>query len=177
MLPSPELTNDTHMTSRLLGLLFVTGLLAGCVTVTHDTTPRYVLPDGAPYAMLKTAMTGISGRHESVSVEVFDGECGSLTRKKLFYISDSKSWPEGYVKVVAGKPLILKYYETAAASQSCEILMQVQLQEGKNYSLVGGPSFKDGVIPILPGKRMCQFGVKDESTGSFTPYTQSFCYQ
>jgi hypothetical protein len=140
----------------VLPIAIVTALLSGCATA------PYVIPEGASFANLKNTISGTQNYRESIDIGIVDPE--KKIPARLFYIYKSTSKPEGYVKVPANEPLQLYYDETASGGRSCKITIQVRLEEGKNYVLVGGFTYKSGPIPILMGTRGCEFGLIDEET-------------
>jgi hypothetical protein len=144
-----------------LTITAVLAFLAGCVS--QPPLPRYSAPDGAATANLKSEIWGANSRNESIDVFVSEGRCDDAKRKKLFNIRDSKGDPSGYVKVAANQALRIEYVEVASGGRTCNISLDVNLEGGKNYSLVGGFEYKSGPIPVLTGTRMCQLGVQDDA--------------
>lgn len=149
----------------------IPAFLAGCAS--QPPIPQYVVPDDAVTANLTSEILGADSRNESIAVYVLDGRCGDAQRKKLFYVRESKSEPAGYLKVPANQPLRLEYAEDASGGRTCNIALDVNLEAGKSYSLVGGFAYKSGLIPIITGTRMCKFGVQDDADKSPVPYTST----
>lgn len=125
---------------------------------------------GTATANLRSVISGTDSRHESIDVYASEGTCSATKRGNLFYIKKSKSNPEGFVKVAANQPLLLQYIEDASGGRSCNITLEVNLEEGESYSLVGGFAYQSGPIPILTGTRMCRFGVQDDKTLMPVPF-------
>ena len=144
-----------------IAVVCIANLLSGCVT----PPPRYALSQDQPYANLKSGISQSMSRHESIGIYVFEGVCGAGEKKSLFEISMSRTTPNDYVKVAAGKPLRLQYHENASGGRFCQVAIEVTLEPGKSYSVVGGTHFEKGLIPFLPS-RMCQFGVVNDIDGS-----------
>lgn len=147
----------------VLSISVVTAFLSGCAS----PQPPYALPEGTPSANLKSTIPGAHGFSESIEIAVVEEDKRMPTR--LFVISNSVSKPLGYLKVPANGPLILHYNETISGGRFCRLTIQVTLEADKNYSLVGGFTYKSGPIPILMGTRGCEFGVVDEATGKPVP--------
>ena len=152
----------------------IPAFLAGCASEPPIT--QYVASEGAGTANLRSAIQGADSRNESINVFVLEGSCGDAKRKKLFHVRESKSEPLGYVKVPANQPLRLEYAEDASGGRTCNIALDVNLEAGKSYSLVGGFAYKSGPIPIITGTRMCKFGVLEDAEKMPVPYT-SACSQ
>jgi len=145
----------------------ILAILAGC---SHTPSyPRYAAPEGVSTADLKNAISGATGRNESITVYVDEGNCANTQRKQLFQMRSGASDPVGTVKVAADQPLQLHYFEQASGNRTCNISLDVKLEAGKSYSLVGGFAYKSGLIPFLPGTRMCRFAVQDDADKSIVP--------
>jgi hypothetical protein len=147
----------------ILSVSVAAALLSGCAT----PKPPYAPPEGAPTANLKSAISGANSRNESIGIGVVEKE--KREPSPLFSIYKSESQPAGYVKVPANEPLILHYYETASGGRICKLTIQVTLETGKNYSLVGGGTYQSGPIPVLMGTRGCEFGVVDDASNKPVP--------
>lgn len=154
------------MYRRIIAFLIIATMLHGCAT----PPPQYVLPSGIPYANITSAIDGAYDRHDSIDIYVTDKNGTSRGSKHLFAIAKSKNFPAGYVKVPANQPLTLSYSEAASGGRYCQISIEVSLEQGKNYSLVGGFEYEKGPIPIFTGTRKCRFGVKDDMTGMLIPW-------
>lgn len=134
----------------------VSSMLFGCAS-------PYVVPEGAAIAYVKSDIISGSSRHDSIGIFVSNEKCSRSKGDILFSILNSKSTPAGFVKIAANRTLQLRYLENAPGGDICHIPIQVKLEEGKHYSLVGGVDYKSGPIPILTGARICRFGVQDET--------------
>lgn len=150
----------TLITSLMLPILF------GCASQSY----RYVISEGAATANLRSVISGGSSRHDSIDIYASEGTCSATERGSLFHIKKSKSDPDGFVKVAANQPLRLQYREDISGGDTCHITIEVNLEEGKSYSLVGGLEYKSGPIPILTDTQMCRFGVQDDKTRMLVPF-------
>lgn len=155
------------MQSRILITSLILPILFGCASQTN----KYVVSERAATANLRSVISGADSRHQSIDIYASEGTCDiAPLRGKLFQIKKSKSDPEGFVKVAANQPLRLQYVEDASGGRTCNIVLEVNLEEGKSYSLVGGFDYESGPIPILTGTRMCRFGVQDDKTQIIVPF-------
>jgi hypothetical protein len=159
-----ELMTMTITKFTVLGL--IASFLYGCAT----PTPQYTLPPNVSSASLKSAVQGADSRHESIDVFLVDHTAAPPGLRRLFSIHRSKSTPNGYVQVPANVPLRLTYSEAASGGRYCRIDIQVTLEQGRMYSLVGGFTYDRGPIPVLTDTRKCRFGVVDELTNTPVPY-------
>lgn len=151
----------TLITSLMLPILF------GCAS----QLSKYVVSEGAATANLRSVISGADSRHDSIDIYASEGTCDAATgRGTLFHIKKSKSDPDGFVKVAANQPLRLQYREDISGGRACSITLEVNFEEGKSYSLVGGFEYESGPIPILTGTRMCQFGVQDDKAQMPMPF-------
>jgi hypothetical protein len=166
-LPPIPLANppDKAMYRKLPALAAIASMLYGCAT----PIPPYTPPPGVPYANIKSAINGAHGRYESIDIYLFDTNGTPPGRRKLFSINKSVSKPAGYVQVPANTPLNLTYYETASGGRYCQLFIKVNLEQDKNYSLIGGFAYEKGPIPILTDTRKCELGVIDDSTNMPAP--------
>lgn len=152
--------------SKALRILALTiPALAGCAT----PVAPYALPSGSPHAKLKSSIYGANGRYESIDIYLFDGQASPPGNRQLFSIRQSKSKPSGYVQVPAGTPLRISYYEAASGGRTCQLFIQVILEEGKHYSLDGGFAYESGPIPILTGARKCRLSVIEDGSSKPIP--------
>ena len=149
--------------NKNLGLTFlVASVLLGCAA----PSAQPILPDGVPFARLKSTLRSGSSRRESLRVFIADGECGVKGNSMLFSVKGTDSKPEGFVKVPSGKPLRIDYDEEASGGRNCKISLYVTLENDKDYALVGGADSKPGLIPILTDTRICSFGIRNEITSA-----------
>jgi hypothetical protein len=158
------------MIKNLTLSVLATSILLGCAA----PPPQFALPSGTSSATLKSALFGASSRNESLDIYISDGDCDAKGKSKLFSIKGSSSTPEGLIKVPANKPLRIDYDEVISGGRTCKISVYVALEEGKNYSLVGGFASKPGLIPILTDTRMCSLGIRNEDASVLVP-TQKSC--
>jgi hypothetical protein len=147
-----------------LSFILATGLY-GCAT----PAPPYALSANAPYANLKSAISGADNRNESIQIYLLDTSIAPHQRGKLFSIAKSVSTPAGYVKVAANEPLVIFYEEAASGGRTCQLSLKATLEQGKDYSLVGGFVYESGPIPILTGTRKCQLSIKNDVVNSPAP--------
>lgn len=154
------------MFRRLAPFAIVAATLCGCAT----PIPPYSLPQNVPSATLKSSITGAYELFESIDILLFDSNGTPSGNRMLFSVKGSVSKPTGYVQVPANVPLKLVYSEVASGGRFCKLNINVTLEQGKSYSLVGGFAYEKGPIPILTGTRKCKFGVVDEETKLLVPY-------
>jgi len=126
--------------------------------------PKYVAQESAAIASLKSDIDGAYSHNDSIDIYVSEGTCSKGKNASLFSVRKSKSVPEGFVKVAANRPLGLRYSEIASGGRTCNVTVEVNLKEGKSYSLVGGFDYKSGPIPTFSDTRMCRFGVQNTET-------------
>lgn len=145
---------------KIPALAAIASMLYGCAT----PIPPYIPPPDVPYANIKSAIIGAENRHESIDIYLFDKNGAPPRDRKLFSINRSISKPTGYAQVPANTPLSLTYYETLLGGGYCQLFIKANLEQGKNYSLVGGSFYEKGPIPILPDKRKCRLRIIEDST-------------
>lgn len=139
------------MKSKALITVLMLPVLFGCAAI-----PKYVVSEGTATANLKSAIVLRPG--DSLNVYASNGTC--VTAKGRNELLFTKEDSNGYKKVVANEPLRLAY---------CGIRLEVTLEEGKSYSMVGGVSYESGAIPILSGREVCRAGVIDDKTRELIP--------
>lgn len=156
----------------IIYLLACSALLVGCAS----PPAPYKLPSNKPFANVRSKIPGLNGRHESVDVYVYSGECKSRQKAIVFAI-DRKATeePTDYLKIAAGEPLIFNYYETLNGGRFCEISFEVILEQGKNYSLINGSGFIKGPIPFFTGTSLCKFGIMDDQESHLIPQKKTPC--
>lgn len=124
-------------------------------------------------ALLRSALTGSEGRGRSNPIWfLLDTSTGcnmfsqifKMPGRKLFSINGSRTEPEGSVGVPAGEPVRFMYHEVFSGGY-CTLKIETLLEEGKNYTVVGGSGFSAGPIPILTTGRSCSVGIRDDQTG------------
>ena len=142
---------------------FAAVLLSGCAT----PRPPYAPAEGTPTANLKSSIRAPSSRNESIDIGVVEENKRMPTR--LFAIDKWTSKPAGYQKVPANEPLILTYFENSSGAPICRVTIQVVLDAGKSYTLVGGETYKPNPLPLLRGIRGCEFGFVDDETQKLVP--------
>lgn len=147
----------------VLAVSLAAALLSGCAT----PQPPYAPAEGTPTANLKSNINAPSSRSESIDIGVVEENKRMPTR--LFAIDKWISKPAGYQKVLAGEPLILTYFENSSGAPICRVTIQVVLEAGKSYTLVGGETYTPNPIPLLRGTRGCKFGVMDDETSKPVP--------
>lgn len=150
-------------------LLIVVVTLCGCAA----PPAKYVLPEGIPFANLKSTLSSGFGMNESAAVFLVSDNSIDPKHRTLFSIKDGKSDPSDYIRVPADIPLHINYYESIAGGRYCKIDIQVKFEEGNKYYLTGGMDYKKGPIPILTGVRGCKLGVVDEATNLSVPISKS----
>ena len=154
---------DTRL--LVVGAILCSVTLVGCVTPPKP----YTAPLDQPHASLKSGIGKVGNRWDSIAIHIAEGPCGNSEPKSLFSISMSGVRPEGYVKVAAGRPLQIQFHEYANGGVQCHLAVEVLLEPERSYSLVGGSYFDKGILPLLPGPRMCRIGVVDDADGSTVP--------
>lgn len=136
--------------------------LSGCVT----PPPQYHHPDNTPYATIQSSINGAYDIFESIDIYMTRND---VPQRKylLFSIHKSLSKPSGYIRVPANQKITFEYDEVASGGRTCNIPYVATLKEGHQYSLVGGFAYKNGLIPIISGYRLCQFGITEDTAESY----------
>lgn len=151
------------MKSRILITAMMLPILFGCTS--------YVVERGAATANVRSLVPKQSSRpiyYDRIFIFAAEGKCGSDSERKVLFeksFSKSESSPDGYVKVAANRPIRLKYVDITG--DKCAGELEVSLEEGKSYSLEGGPYYREKT-----GKWGCFFGVVDDETQQDVPETQ-----
>lgn len=142
-------------------LMLLSVLLSGCAA---PITNYSIKPD-TPFAYLRSGLVGAHERHNSITVILTEGECGSIARKKLFSVKSSISTPDDFIKVPANQPIKLFYDGVIFGGRKCQIPLIVVLEENKKYSLLGGEGFSDK-NSLLFANRICTFSVNNLTDNS-----------
>jgi len=159
------ITGCMSMQKNLLGL-------ALCLTILGCAAPRppFVMPAGVPSATISTNINAPDGRHDSASVYIeLLQNCGNQSLPYHVLYGNLRGYDKKYPEklVPANRPIRIQYVQDHG-SESCFVSVDVTLQEGKNYHLVGGYE-----INFLHPNR-CRLGVLGPA-GPLSPFQSEQC--
>ncbi|MDU9399617.1 hypothetical protein [Pseudomonas sp. zfem003] len=144
-------------------------LLAGCTPV-----PKYLVPEGAPQALIRSELMSQENRRNGVSLDAASTIACKYGRTvaiaaggQLISVYKNVSTPEGFFPIEAGKPLHLVMTGTANANRSCRIDFVSEFTPGARYVIKGG--IVDG-LDVLSG---CYIEIFDVDTGARLPITDA----
>lgn len=145
----------------------------------------YVLPNGVPSATLSNGLFPSLKKGDYVDVTTPLEDCATMkttrTQKSelrvglLYSMKGEEEINRSPIKIPASQPYYIQYIEGRTNGAHCIVHVVVNLEAGKDYTLVGGAATIKGAIPVLMDKGGCRLGVLDNSTQKLVPTTQDYC--
>lgn len=170
------------MNKKILISTAITLTLTACAGTSNTwTNEPYVLPKGVPYATLSNALTPVLYKGDSVSITTPLDDCATIRSSHnlrsgvLFSIKDGEAAKLDSIQVPANQPFYIQYGENRKDGRYCYVHVVVNLEQNKNYTLVGGYSTVKGAIPVILDRGGCGLGVVDNATKKIIPHSQDYC--
>ncbi|UXV18001.1 hypothetical protein N4P55_19230 [Pseudomonas fluorescens] len=142
-------------------------LLAGCAPA-----PKYLVPSGAPHALIRSELVSMENYRNGVSLVEADAigckygkpvATASGEGKQLVSVHKNVSTPEGFFPIEAGKPLHLELRGAANANRSCSISFVSEFAPGARYVIKGG------IVDIPGSLSRCYIDIFNVDSGVRVP--------
>lgn len=170
--------------SRNATILALAATMAcGCASpAKHVETKHYRAPDNVAVASVRNLISPPKRGDGKILTYLNGYECGEPRQGVLFIGWEGKSTPSEPINIEAGTTIWLGYQELGptfgmigSMGDYCFASGLVTLTPGRSYSLIGGPGFKAGPIPVFTGTRTCSIAVLDDETKQPVPIRERIC--